>query len=90
MNAEAAGTRQIVYNDGISRKFVAASVVFGLVAMLVGLVIALQLAFYPANLAPLATFGRLRPLQHTHDSPLKHNRNPVTERENFIQFYRNQ
>jgi cytochrome c oxidase cbb3-type subunit I/II len=62
--AAASGQVRVVYNDAISRKFVAASVVFGLVAMLVGAVVALQLAFHPANVAPFATFGRLRPL-HT-------------------------
>ena len=57
-------TRRIVYNDAISRRFVAASVIYGLVGMLVGLVIALQLAWHPANFAPILTYGRLRPL-HT-------------------------
>ena len=57
-------TERIVYDDGISRKFIAASVVFGIVGMLVGVIIALQLAFWPANAAPFLSFGRLRPL-HT-------------------------
>ncbi|HLK38252.1 MAG TPA: cytochrome-c oxidase, cbb3-type subunit I [Polyangiaceae bacterium] len=57
-------TRRIVYNDSISRWFVGASVVWGIVGMLVGAVIALQLAFWQANLPPYLTFGRLRPL-HT-------------------------
>ena len=57
-------TEQIVYNDKISRQFVWASVVFGIVGMLVGAIIALQLAFWPANVAPFLSFGRLRPL-HT-------------------------
>ncbi len=57
-------TRHIVYNDWISRWFVGASVVWGLVGMLVGALVALQLAFWQANLPPLLTFGRLRPL-HT-------------------------
>ena len=56
--------RHIVYDDGISRLFIGASVIFALVAMLVGVLVALQLAFHPANIAPLLTFGRLRPL-HT-------------------------
>jgi cytochrome c oxidase cbb3-type subunit I/II len=56
--------RTIVYNDKVSRQFVAASVIFAVVAMLVGLVAALQLAFHPANVAPQLSFGRLRPL-HT-------------------------
>jgi cytochrome c oxidase cbb3-type subunit I/II len=56
--------RKIVYDDQIARWFVAASVVWGLVGMLAGALAALQLAFFQANLAPFATFGRLRPL-HT-------------------------
>jgi cytochrome c oxidase cbb3-type subunit I/II len=39
-------------------------VLFGIVGMLVGIIVALQLAFWPANLPPYLTFGRLRPL-HT-------------------------
>jgi cytochrome c oxidase cbb3-type subunit I/II len=57
-------TRRIVYNDSIARWFIGASVGWGLVGMLVGVVVALQLAWWPANLAPYFTFGRLRPL-HT-------------------------
>jgi cytochrome c oxidase cbb3-type subunit I/II len=57
-------TRRIVYNDSIVRWFVGASVVWGLVGMLVGALIALQLAFWQANLPPYLTYGRLRPL-HT-------------------------
>jgi cytochrome c oxidase cbb3-type subunit I/II len=57
-------TRRIVYNDSIARWFVGASVVWGLVGMLVGALIALQLAFWQANLPPYFTYGRLRPL-HT-------------------------
>jgi cytochrome c oxidase cbb3-type subunit I/II len=57
-------TRRIVYNDSVTRWFVGASVVWGIVGMLVGALVALQLAWWPANLAPYFTFGRLRPL-HT-------------------------
>jgi cytochrome c oxidase cbb3-type subunit I/II len=57
-------TVRVVYNDGISRKFIAASVVFALVGMLVGVLVAVQLAFHQANLGPYLSFGRLRPL-HT-------------------------
>jgi len=57
-------TQRIVYNDKVVRQFVWASVIFGIVGMLVGLLIALQLAFWPANLGPFLSFGRLRPL-HT-------------------------
>jgi cytochrome c oxidase cbb3-type subunit I/II len=55
---------KIVYNDRVSRQFVMASVTWGIVGMLVGALIALQLAFWRANLPPYLTFGRLRPL-HT-------------------------
>ena len=57
-------TQRIVYNDKVVRQFLWASVLFGIVGMLVGLVIALQLAFWPANVAPWLSFGRIRPL-HT-------------------------
>ena len=57
-------TQRIVYNDKVVRQFIWASVLFGIVGMLVGIVIALQLAFWPANLPPILSFGRLRPL-HT-------------------------
>jgi cytochrome c oxidase cbb3-type subunit I/II len=56
--------RRIVYNDSVARWFVGASVGWGLVGMLVGVVIALQLAWWRANLPPYLTYGRLRPL-HT-------------------------
>ena len=57
-------TQRIVYNDKVVRQFIWASVLFGIVGMLVGIIIALQLAFWPANLPPFLSFGRLRPL-HT-------------------------
>ncbi len=52
------------YDDDIVRKFVLATFVWGSVGMLVGLLLALQLASYKLNLAPWLNFGRLRPL-HT-------------------------
>jgi len=53
------------YDDSIVRKFVWATAIWGLVGMLVGVLIALQMAFWPANMGtPWLTFGRLRPL-HT-------------------------
>ncbi len=63
---EAAGASRvrITYDDALARMFVWASIIFGVVGMLVGLIVALQLADHRANLAPLLTFGRLRPL-HT-------------------------
>ena len=53
------------YDDDIVRQFLIATVTWGVVGMLVGVIIALQLAWWPANLGlPWTTFGRLRPL-HT-------------------------
>ena len=53
------------YDDDIVKMFFAATVTWAAVGMLVGLWIALELAWWPANLGlPYTTFGRLRPL-HT-------------------------
>jgi cytochrome c oxidase cbb3-type subunit I/II len=54
----------LCYDDAIVRRFVTATMVWGAVGMLVGLVLALQLAVPTLNFAPYFTFGRLRPL-HT-------------------------
>ncbi len=55
----------IRYDDDIVKKFVLATVVWGAVALLVGLYVALELAFHQLNFGlPWITFGRLRPL-HT-------------------------
>lgn len=53
-----------IYNDDVVRKFTLATCFWGIVGMLVGLVIALQLAFPELNFEPYLTFGRLRPV-HT-------------------------
>ncbi|MGE3106871.1 MAG: cytochrome-c oxidase, cbb3-type subunit I [Phycisphaerales bacterium] len=54
-----------VYDDAIVRKFLLMTLVWALVGMAVGILIALQLAFPAANLGiPYTSFGRLRPL-HT-------------------------
>ncbi len=52
------------YDDDIVRKFLWATMIWGLVGFLVGLIIAVQLPYPSANIAPYLTFGRLRPL-HT-------------------------
>jgi cytochrome c oxidase cbb3-type subunit I/II len=52
------------YDDAIVRKFLFATILWGFVGMLVGLIIALQMAYPDLNIAPWLTFGRLRPL-HT-------------------------
>lgn len=53
------------YDNGIVRKFAIATIIFGVIGMLVGLIAAFQLIFPSLNLglAP-TTFGRIRPL-HT-------------------------
>jgi cytochrome c oxidase cbb3-type subunit I/II len=53
------------YDDAIVRKFIIATLVWGFVGMLVGVVIASQLAYWPLNTElPWFSYGRLRPL-HT-------------------------
>ena len=52
------------YDDDIVRKFVVATLLWGVVGMLVGVVIAVQLTLPQANLGEWFSFGRLRPL-HT-------------------------
>ncbi|HTJ82336.1 MAG TPA: cytochrome-c oxidase, cbb3-type subunit I, partial [Polyangiaceae bacterium] len=56
--------KRITYNDWVARWFVFASVGWAFVALLLGVVVALELAFPQANVDPHLTFGRLRPL-HT-------------------------
>lgn len=55
---------QFSYDNKIVRNFAVATMVWGIVAMLVGLLIALQLPFPGLNFDAHTTFGRLRPL-HT-------------------------
>ena len=53
------------YDDAVVRQFLWATVIWGIVGMLVGLLIALQMANPAFNLGlPFTSFGRLRPL-HT-------------------------
>lgn len=53
------------YDDRTVRQFTWATVVWGLIGLLVGLIVAIQLFYPAANLGlPFTTFGRLRPL-HT-------------------------
>jgi len=54
----------IAYEDDTPRYFALASVVWGIVGMLVGVIAALQMAWWPANVHSMLSFGRLRPL-HT-------------------------
>lgn len=52
------------YNDLIIKKFTLAAIFWGVAGFLVGVLIALQMAFPELNMEPYFTFGRLRPL-HT-------------------------
>src|SRR5210317_1974638 len=53
------------YDNKIVKYFLLATIVFGVIGMLVGLTIALQIWYPDANLGiPYTSFGRLRPL-HT-------------------------
>jgi cytochrome c oxidase cbb3-type subunit I/II len=62
MNAQ---TETIRYDDKSVRMFLLASIVWGVVGMLVGVIIAAQLAYWPLNMGiSFLTFGRLRPI-HT-------------------------
>ena len=65
-HATTAPVVKIEYNDSIARAFLLASVIWGAIGMLVGVLIAGQLAWWQLNLfeQPWLTFGRLRPL-HT-------------------------
>ena len=57
-------TETIRYDDAIVRKFAYATLLWGLIGMLAGLLLALELADHRFNIAPWLAFGRLRPL-HT-------------------------
>ena len=58
-------TDQVTYDNRIVTAFMVASVVFGIVGLLVGVLIAVQLAWPFLNLdLPFLSYGRLRPL-HT-------------------------
>ena len=63
--SEAEGLETFTYDDDIVRKFTLATLVWGAVAMLAGVFIAVQLATYKLGAGiPWLSFGRLRPL-HT-------------------------
>ena len=52
------------YNNRIVKNFAYATILWGIVGMLVGVIIAFQLVEPRLNLTPWTTFGRIRPL-HT-------------------------
>ncbi|MFO0894774.1 MAG: cytochrome-c oxidase, cbb3-type subunit I [Phycisphaerales bacterium] len=62
--ATAAGLDRFSYDDDTPRMFMMATVIWGVVGMLVGVLIALQMADPRLNIPPWLSFGRLRPL-HT-------------------------
>lgn len=64
VNMNSSVMTSIKYDDKVVRYFLLATVLWGLVGMLVGVFIAFELVFWKANLTPWLTFGRLRPL-HT-------------------------
>ena len=55
---------RIAYNDDATRWFIWASIGWGIVGMLVGAIVALQMGTHHANVHEYLSFGRLRPL-HT-------------------------
>jgi len=55
---------QTTYNDKVVRQFAFMTVIWGIVGMLVGVIIAAQLVWPELNIGPWLHFGRLRPL-HT-------------------------
>jgi cytochrome c oxidase cbb3-type subunit I len=63
--ASSSAPAQPVYTDGVVRWFSVVAVVYGIVGMLVGVIIAAQLAWPELNMGiPYLSYGRLRPL-HT-------------------------
>ena len=65
MNSDLKDVDIVRYDDDIVKKFVLATILWGFVGMLVGIIIALQLADWRLNFGlPWISFGRLRPL-HT-------------------------
>jgi len=62
--APASGLDEFRYDDGIVRLFFWATIGWSIVAFLVGVILAFQLAVPELNLLPEIAFGRLRPL-HT-------------------------
>ncbi len=57
-------TAEVRYNDRVSAYFAWAAMGWGLVGMLVGVIVALQMSVWQLNLGEWLSFGRLRPL-HT-------------------------
>ena len=64
MSESALPASPVVYNDAVVKKFVIAALFWAIVAFLVGVYIAGELAWPQLNIAPYLNFGRLRPV-HT-------------------------
>ncbi len=65
MGTSSATTHRVVYDDDIVRAFSIVTMVWGVVGLLVGVLVATQLSFWQANFGlEWLSFGRLRPL-HT-------------------------
>lgn len=65
MNEQNTSVEHFEYDNKIVRNFMLATIVFGIVGMTVGLLVAFQLVFPELNFGiPYTTFGRVRPL-HT-------------------------
>ncbi len=64
ISAAASKLETVRYDDKIVRMFIWACVAWGIIAMSVGVVLALELAYWPANITRYTAFGRLRPV-HT-------------------------
>lgn len=65
MSNHSSNMQTIYYDDAIVKKFLLATIIWGGIAFIAGLTIALQLAYWPLNFnLEWITFGRLRPL-HT-------------------------
>ncbi len=65
MNTQGNVVERIIYDDDIVKKFALATMIWAVAAFLFGLIAAIQIPWWPANLnLEWITFGRLRPL-HT-------------------------
>jgi cytochrome c oxidase cbb3-type subunit I/II len=63
-SAPTANQKLIEFDDQVVRQFMWASMIWGIVGMLVGVIVAAQLNFHELNITSFLSFGRLRPL-HT-------------------------
>jgi len=64
MSTKTTSFEQFYYDNKIVRNFAIATIIWGIVGMLVGVIIATQLFAPSLNITQYGTFGRIRPL-HT-------------------------